>query len=227
MRRTDRLFEIMQLFRDGQFWRGQDIANRLEVSLRTVYRDIETLIASGVPIEGERGVGYLLREPIFLPPLTLTHAELEALQFGMEIVRSAVDEDLSEAASQLLIKINSVLPANMRDKDRLCGMASYSGELAEKVPLLGILRQAIGRREIVKTEYLSLSGSLTVRLIRPLHVEYWGQTWTCTAWCEKRNDFRVFRVDRFKTIEETAEFFKNEPGRTYVDYLAQLNLENE
>ena len=227
MRRTDRLFEIMQLFRDAQFWRGQDIANRLEVSLRTVYRDIETLIASGVPIEGERGVGYLLREPIFLPPLTLTHAELEALQFGMEIVKGAVDEELSEAASQLFVKINSVLPANMRDKDRLHGMAVYSGELAEKVPLLGILRQAIGRREIVKTKYLSLSGSLTARRIHPLHVEYWGQIWTCTAWCEKRNGFRAFRVDHFETIEETAEFFQNEPGRTYVDYLAQLDLESE
>ncbi|MHA1545135.1 MAG: helix-turn-helix transcriptional regulator, partial [Alphaproteobacteria bacterium] len=128
MRRTDRLFEIVQLFRGGRLWRGGDIATRLEVSLRTIYRDIDTLVASGVPIEGARGVGYILREPIFLPPLTLTTTELEALQLGMEMVRKMSDADLAEAAARLLTKIDAVLPGDRRGRDFLKSLSVYTGD---------------------------------------------------------------------------------------------------
>ena len=101
MRRTDRLFEIIQILRDGKLHRAQDIAERLEVSTRTIYRDMDTLVASGVPVEGERGVGYMVREQISLPPLTLTPEELEALNLGMAIVAEAADPDLKAAALSL------------------------------------------------------------------------------------------------------------------------------
>ena len=110
MRRTDRLFDIIQILRDGKLHRAQDIADRLEVSVRTIYRDMDTLVASGVPVEGERGVGYMVREQITLPPLNLTTAELEALNLGMAIVAEAADPDLKAAALSLADKIDAVLP---------------------------------------------------------------------------------------------------------------------
>jgi len=89
MRRTDRLFDIIQVFRDGKLHKGDELAERMEVSLRTIYRDIETLVGSGVPISGERGVGYLMTDPVFLPPLNLTQGELEVMELGIALVRAS------------------------------------------------------------------------------------------------------------------------------------------
>ena len=101
MRRTDRLFSIIQIFRDGRLHKGADIAERMEVSLRTIYRDIDTLIASGVPINGERGVGYMMTEPVFLPPLNLSPGELEVLELGIALVQSGFGKTLSEHGKSL------------------------------------------------------------------------------------------------------------------------------
>ncbi len=222
MRRTDRLFEIIQLFRGGRLLLGRDIAARLEVSLRTIYRDIETLVASGVPIEGERGVGYILRAPIFLPPLTLTHVELEALHLGMQIVRGSKDADLAEAATQLLLKIDAVLPDTSRVTNHLTGLSVYG--FADSGPLifLGAIRHAISTRMTLSIAYTRLDGTETSRTIRPLHVEYWGNAWTCTAWCNTRDDFRVFRIDRISDCKETGDIFSLTAGKTYADYLDGL-----
>ena len=118
MRRTDRLFDIIQILRDGKLHRAQDIADRVEVSVRTIYRDMDTLVASGVPVEGERGVGYMITQAITLPPLTLTVAELEALNLGMAIVAEAADPDLKSAAQTLAEKIDAVLPVGWAHGDR-------------------------------------------------------------------------------------------------------------
>ncbi len=114
MRRTDRLFDLIQLIRDGRLHRAADLAERLEVSVRTIYRDMDTLVASGIPVEGERGVGYILRAPIFLPPVTLTLTELEALHLGVALVRKAADPELQQAASSLSDKIDQALPDTRR-----------------------------------------------------------------------------------------------------------------
>lgn len=225
MRRTDRLFEIMQLFRGGRLLLGRDIANKLEVSLRTIYRDIETLIGSGVPIEGERGVGYILREPIFLPPLTLTTSELEALHLGMQIVRQTADIELSEASERLLTKVDSVLPSDRKGRPHLKHISIYAALTPPTLGQLAALRQAIKERTIMQLIYQSLAGDITERRIRPLQTEYWGRVWTCTAWCETRQAFRVFRIDRIQTCNRTADHFQSEPGKTYADYLAQLTFQ--
>lgn len=222
MRRTDRLFEIIQLFRGGQLLRGQQIAEHVEVSLRTVYRDIETLIASGIPIEGERGVGYILREPIFLPPLMLDSTELEALQLGMEIIRQMPDNDLSNGAMRLLEKVNAVLPDAKRGKSYLDNLSVYASKIPARFSYLAIIRQAIAAREILNIHYTSLSGNLTNRTIRPLNVEFWDQVWTCTAWCELRGGFRVFRIDKINECQTTGNNFNSEPGKQYRDYLAVM-----
>ncbi|OUS07441.1 transcriptional regulator [Rhodobacterales bacterium 52_120_T64] len=222
MRRTDRLFEIIQMFRGGRLILGRDIAERLEVSLRTIYRDIETLVASGVPIEGERGVGYILREPIFLPPLTLTTTELEALHLGMEVVLNVPDAELATGARQLLDKINAVLPGQLQNRSHLQNLSVYTNEVKAPLEHLATLRQAIRQKHILDISYQALSGQKTQRQIRPLNVEYWGHVWTCTAWCEKRSDFRAFRIDRILAAEQTGRAFQAEAGRTYADYLDAL-----
>ena len=224
MRRTDRLFEILQLFRNGRLLLGRDIAERLEVSLRTVYRDIETLIASGIPIEGERGVGYLLREPIFLPPLSLTAVELKALHLGMEIVRQSGDDELAHTAGRLLEKVEAVLPSDRRRGAHLPNISVYAAEAAAARDHLAAMRRSVSQRRVVEITYDSLRGAETRRRIRPLQTEYWGRVWTCTAWCEARRAFRVFRVDRIRDCRVTEATFGEEDGRTYADYLEQLTF---
>ena len=225
MRRTDRLFELIQLFRGGSLWRGRDLAERLEVSLRTIYRDIDTLIASGVPIEGERGVGYILRLPIFLPPLTLNTVELEALHLGVETVRRAGDPELADAATRLRQKIDAVVPDDRRAADPLRGIGVLV--MTEQGPHrnLPILRQAIRAREVVEIDYTKLDGQSGRRRIRPLNLEYWGRVWTCTGWCEQRDDFRVFRVDRIAAMSLTRQSFENEPGKRLQDYLTRMGYD--
>lgn len=222
MRRTDRLFELIQIFRDGRLKLGRDLAEQLGVSLRTLYRDIDTLVASGIPIEGERGVGYILREPIFLPPLNLSHIELEALQFGMELAKRSSDSELNAAADALLQKVQAVLPANQQGAQRRWPMSVYSTNLASDVETLPVLRRAIAKRRKLDLCYKSLDGIVSQRVIRPLQIEFWGQVWTCTAWCEERNDFRVFRVDLIESVSLLDTTFALEPGKRLEDYLATV-----
>lgn len=225
MRRTDRLFEIMQLFRGGRLLKGSDIARQLEVSLRTIYRDIDTLVASGIPIEGERGVGYILREPIFLPPLTLKTSELEALHLGMEIVRQTSDNQLASSAKKLMQKIDAVLPSDRQGRDYLGKLSVYTELENDALRFLAVIRKAIAELIVLEIKYTRLDDVETSRHIRPLHVEYWGKAWTCTAWCELKNDFRVFRIDRISVCVETEITFQNEAGKLFSDYLALLNLD--
>lgn len=185
------------------------------------------MVASGVPIEGERGVGYLLREPIFLPPMTLTAEELRALHLGAEIVQQTGDPDLADGAARLLDKIDGVLPNRVRQAKPLDGLAIYAAIAAQPCGQLTTLRRAVAERRVLSAAYRRLDGVLTERRIHPLQTEYWGHVWTCAAWCELREDFRVFRVDRFERCTETGDVFALTPGRTYADYLATLEAEGE
>ena len=219
MRRTDRLFDIIQILRDGQLHRAQDIATRLEVSVRTIYRDMDTLVASGVPVEGERGVGYMITEAITLPPLTLTVAELEALNLGMAIVGEAADPDLKAAALSLADKVDAVLPTQVVAEADQWKFAVYPfADAARGFAHMPTIRAAIRARQKLSITYTSKDGKVTARVIRPLHMEYWGRVWTLTAWCELRNDHRVFRVDLVQTAEAMPELFVDEPGKTLADY---------
>ena len=222
MRRTDRLFDIIGILRDGKLHRAQDIADRLEVSVRTIYRDMDTLIASGIPVEGERGVGYMVREAITLPPLTLTAAELEALNLGIAIVSEAADPDLKSAAGTLADKIDAVLPTKVIAEADAWKFAVYPfADAARGLSHMPTLRAAIKARQKLALDYRRIDGTLTQRTIRPLHMEYWGRVWTLTAWCELRNDFRVFRIDLIEGAAALPELFTDEPGKTLADYMAR------
>lgn len=219
MRRTDRLFDIIQILRDGNLHRAQDIADRLEVSVRTIYRDMDTLVASGVPVEGERGVGYMVREQITLPPLNLTPAELEALNLGMAIVAEAADPDLKSAAETLAEKIDAVLPVETIAEADAWKFAVYPfADAARGLAHMAPTRAAIKSRQKLHLSYRRIDGTLTERTIRPLHMEYWGRVWTLTAWCELRSAFRVFRIDLIEDMTPLPEIFADEPGKTLADY---------
>lgn len=219
MRRTDRLFELIQLFRSGQLWKGRDLAEELGVSLRTIYRDIETIVASGVPIEGERGLGYLLREPIFLPPLTLSTFELEALHLGLELALRVGDEKLADAANRIRKKVDAVIPGDRQGRDFASGIAFHIPTSNNTHGFLSVFRQAVNDQRKLNILYRRLDEARTERVIRPLYLEFWGRTWTLTAWCELKSDFRIFRVDHLEKVL-VQEFFLKEKGKTYKDYLA-------
>lgn len=225
MRRTDRLFELIQILRDGQLHLGRDLAAKLEVSLRTLYRDMDTLVASGIPVEGERGLGYMMTAPITLPPLNLTLEELEALHLGLAVVTKATDEDMQKAAASLSAKIDAVLPEDRSAPASGWGFAVYPFEEAARGFMhMAPLRAAIRSRRKVEITYRSLNDQDTKRTIRPLQMEYWGRVWTLTAWCEERTAFRVFRVDRIATLDVSFDSFEEVPGKTLADYFATVEI---
>lgn len=220
MRRTDRLFELIQLLRDGRLHRGKDLAEQLGISVRTLYRDMDTIIASGIPVEGERGLGYMMTAPITLPPLNLTLSELEALHLGLSVVSKAADEELQKAAETLSAKVDAVLPEDRSAPASGWGFAVYPfAEAARGFVHMAPLRAAIRARRKIDIAYTAPEKPTTERRVRPLQMEYWGRVWTLTGWCELRADFRVFRVDRIQTLDISFDTFEDEPGKTLADYL--------
>ena len=220
MRRTDRLFDLIQILRDGRLHRASEIASRLEVSVRTIWRDMATLMASGLPVEGERGVGYILRAPITLPPLMLNAAELEALRLGVRLVAEGADPGLARAARGLATKIAAVTPAPPTPE--VDDLFVFTGTEAHRAaPHLPVIRAAIRGHERLTISYIDISGAESHRDIRPLQLEFWGRVWTLAAWCEARGDFRAFRVDRIVAVTPTGETFAAEPGKTLADYKAR------
>lgn len=220
MRRADRLFEILQILRRRQLTRARDLAERLEVSERTIYRDIRDLMASGVPVEGEAGVGYLLREGFDLPPLMFNEAEVEALVLGARIVESWADRDLAEAARDVLVKVEAVLPDRL--KQQLDETALWAPADHFRVPISfdpKVLRIALRRKQKLTFQYRNAEDEESRRKVRPLGLSFYGHIWLLSAWCELREDFRAFRLDRIEGLEVLEETFVPERGKTIDDYL--------
>ena len=223
IRRSDRLFDLIQILRDGQLHTARDLAAQVEVSERTIWRDMATLKASGVPVEGERGVGYMITAPITLPPMNLSMGELEALHLAVAILSEATDPDLAHNARSLAAKIDAVLPENTGPPDAGWAMAVHPFAFADAragFRHMPLLREAVREKKVLRITYLSLSGDKSTRLVHPLQLNFWGRVWTMGAWCAERQDFRVFRVDRIETAIDTGAQFRDEPGRTLADFLA-------
>lgn len=212
MARSDRLFDLIQHLRDGRLHKAAELAGLLGVSERTIWRDMATLMASGMPVEGERGLGYILRAPITLPPMVLTSAEIEAFRLGIRLVAEGADPNLARAARSLAGKIGAVAPAPQDPDDD--GLFVFTGrEATRAAPHMPMLRDAIRKHERLAITYLDPEGLESHRDIRPLQLEFWGRVWSLAAWCEARRDFRNFRVDRIRAITPTGETFPDEPGR--------------
>lgn len=220
MRRADRLFRIVSELTRGRAQTAGRLADKLEVSERTIYRDIADLVTSGVPIEGAPGVGYMLRGGFHLPPLMFEAEELAALALGSRMVKGWSDPALGRAAEQALAKIEAVLP------DRLKAGIGNSALLvpdfhvpAAMVASLGALRRAVGGNRKVRFGYRRGDGAASERIVRPLGLLYWGETWTLAAWCELRGAFRTFRLDRMSALAVLDEAFRPAPGQRLEDYL--------
>ncbi|ETX16420.1 transcriptional regulator [Roseivivax halodurans JCM 10272] len=216
MKRTDRLYALLRLLKDGSLHRAEDLARELGVSLRTIYRDMEVLAASGVPVEGERGHGYTARAALTLPPLNLTEAELEALHLGLAAVGASGMEEMAEAALTLSRKVEAVLPEDTGMAAERFGFATYPfAEAAEGFRHMPGIRKAIRARQKLR---ITLHGEDKPRDIRPLHVDYWGRVWTAIAWDEGTGDFATFRIDRVRSLSNLPGLFVDEPGKRLSDY---------
>lgn len=228
MRRADRLFQIVQLIRGRRLTTAAFLADRLEVSLRSIYRDVAALQAQGVPIEGEAGVGYRMRRGFDLPPLMFDAQEAQALVACVRVAQHRLDTGLSRHAEDALTKILGVLPALERAAaESLSLYAPAVGPDPATRARLQVLRHATERRTKLRIEYLDLKDATSTRVLWPLGCFYWGQVWTLAAWCENREDFRNFRVDRITAVEELKERFRDEPGRTLADLLRTYDCEGE
>jgi predicted DNA-binding transcriptional regulator YafY len=226
LRRADRLFEIVQQLRGDRLVTAQTIADRLEVSVRTIYRDIRDLQTASVPIDGEAGVGYLLRPGFQLPPLMFALGEIEALMVGARMVEAWAGRDLAQAASEAMVKIAAVAPADrMRAAGRVAIFAPgmrFDESLRTRFDLFV---RGIDERRKAAFAYGDAAGMATTRIVRPLAMHFWGGVWTLAAWCELRTDFRTFRLDRVSDLALTDDRFGMEPGRTLEDYMARVTLD--
>lgn len=227
MRRAERLFQIVQLIRGRRLSTAGYLAERLEVSERTVYRDIAELITQGVPIEGEAGVGYRMNAGFDLPPLMFTTDEAQALVASVRLAQSRLDAGLSRHAEGALSKILAVLPSAARAAAE--GLAVYAPPLGPDDATrrrLETLRVATEARQTLKLLYVDLKEQRSERVVRPLGCFYWGAVWTLAAWCETRAGFRNFRVDRIAEVEVLALRFRDEPGKTLADLFRQVEHEH-
>ncbi|WP_298293810.1 YafY family protein [uncultured Litoreibacter sp.] len=220
MRRADRLFQIVQHLRGGRLTTAADLAERLEVSPRTIYRDVADLMANGVPIDGEAGLGYMMRDGYDLPPLMFTRAEVTALVAGARLIRAWGGAAMALGAENALDKIETILPADALQKARSVHVYAIAPDGMNDVlrRRLDAMEEHIAASERLELSYRDKSGAPTERIVRPLGVWFWGQVWTLVAWCELRNDFRMFRVDRVEEMSVQGRF-DAESGKTLSDFL--------
>lgn len=226
MRRADRLFQIVQHLRARRLTTAARLAELLEVSERTIYRDIRDLSLSGVPIQGEAGVGYRIDRSYELTPLMFSKEEVEAIVVGLRMVEAFGDSTLDRATKPALDKIILALPGMRQlepEESRIFAPRLPKKEIDKE--RLKELNKAIKGREKIEIAYRSLGGEESRRVVRPLGLHFWGSSWTLAAWCELRQEFRTFRTDLLKDLRVTGEHFSEENGKRLADYLQKVGAE--
>ncbi|WP_223476014.1 helix-turn-helix transcriptional regulator [Oricola indica] len=223
MRRADRLFQIVQHLRGGRLVTAKKLADKLEVSERTIYRDIADLQSTGVPIDGEAGVGYIMREGFDLPPLMFSRDEIVALVAGARLVKAWGGATLARAAEEALIKIEAVLPDAERARLHSTEIHAPTFLLPDSVRAnLDVVERAAESKNVIRFAYVDAEDRTTSRSIRPLGLWFWGGRWLFVGWCLLREDFRMFRVDRVRDVETLPETFRPERGKTLRDFYRQM-----
>lgn len=223
MRRADRLFQIVQLLRGGRLTRAADLAEELEVSERTIYRDVADLIGSGVPIEGEAGVGYVMRAGYDVPPLMFTRDEVMAVIAGTRMIERMGGASMAKAAGEALVKIRAVLPDALEaEADRVEIHAGPTLMPSERDRhFIDQIEAAVSGRLRLSMTYADEGGAKSTRTIRPLGLWLWKNGWCVVSWCELREDFRMFRIDRIEGFT-TGEKFREERDKSMSALYAQL-----
>lgn len=203
MRKSDRLFQLTNLLRAHQPVTATVLAEKLSVSTRTIYRYIDDLSVSGVPVYGEAGVGYRLTEGFELPPLQLTPKELEALMVGVSMVSSWTGAELGQASRVLLSKIEASLPGDVFMKLNLQRVVRVPGEHHRPADYAywDRIHESIANARWLTISYRSLAGATSIRTIFPLGLFYWGGKWTLGSWCHLKQAYRDFRIDRIECLE--------------------------
>ncbi|WP_394193178.1 helix-turn-helix transcriptional regulator [Pseudoalteromonas atlantica] len=233
MHKSQRLFQLVNILKSRRFAiTAAELASRLDVSSRTIYRDIQHLQSSGVPIEGEAGTGYLIAH-YDLPPMMFNLEELQALLLGTKMVSAWTDPQLAAHAQSALTKINAVLPQQLKQQvEELPYLVSaFSHDKNHQATTL-ILRQAINHKTCVCLSYQDANQQLSQRTVEPLGLVYWGSKWTLIAHCQLRNDYREFRLDRVQRIEASRTLFCTSEEKSLAHYMElvkakYLNHDNE
>lgn len=229
MRRADRLFLIIHALRGRRTaLQARSLAQTLGVSLRTVYRDVADLQLSGVPIEGEAGVGYVLRKGSDIPPLMFNANELEALVVGSRFVRAFAGTRLAESAQAALLKIEAVLPPDLRERagtTRIFAPVWRDQHRDDFAVQIDQLHAAIVGNQVLRLDYRDESGEPSTREVEPLCLSFWGGAWTLGAWCRLRADFRNFRPDRIDVGAPTGEVFTDTAERGLAAYLRAVGID--
>lgn len=226
MRKADRLLQIIQVLRRRRVpTTAEQLAEELEVTPRTIYRDVAALQASRVPIEGQAGMGYLLRPGYDLPPLMFGAEELEAVALGARMVADRGDPDLARAAENVLAKVTAVLPDRLADQMwRAALMVPHrSAEAARFGEHLPLVRQAAREQRKIRVFYVDAEGATTTRILWPLGLYFFSHITLVYAWCELRSAFRAFRGDRIKSCELLEGSFDARRGALLREFLSERN----
>lgn len=227
MRRADRLFRLVGLLQRRRTVTAAALAERLEVSERTVYRDVADLIGSGVPIQGEAGVGYRLERGFDLPPLMFNETEIEAIVLGARMVMAFADVALAQAAEDVLAKVRRVLPEKLAPSMDLTPLYGYHFRREKRVAdYLAQAREAIRLSRKIQLGYADGKKDESTRVVRPLALSFVGHAWILTAWCEMRVAFRNFRLDRIASLQMLGERFVLEVGKRFEDFIALMEKES-
>jgi predicted DNA-binding transcriptional regulator YafY len=224
MRRADRLFLIIHALRGRRTaLPARRLAETLAVSLRTVYRDVADLQLSGVPIEGEAGIGYVLRKGADIPPLMFNADELEALVVGTRFVSAFGGQRLTQNAAAALLKIEAVLPPELRARTQRSRI--FAPPRADRIEATGVidrLHEAVIAHRVLRLDYRDKTERASAREVEPLCLAFWGGAWTLGAWCRLRQDFRNFRPDRIASFDATAETFVETAERGFSAYMRAM-----
>jgi predicted DNA-binding transcriptional regulator YafY len=220
MRRADRLFQIVQHLRARRLTTASRLAELLAVSERTIYRDIRDLSLSGIPVQGEAGVGYCLDRSFELTALMFTPDEVEAVVVGLRMAQAFAGDRIRHASVTALDKVILALPKHRRaevERSQIYVPAVHANSLTD--PLRETLNSAIHDRAVLRLSYKDDSGQSSEREVQPLALNFWGAVWTLAAWCRLRNGFRNFRIDRIAGCIPSGENFPDEPGKMLSDFL--------
>lgn len=228
MNRIDRLFGILTLLQSKKYVAGEKIADKFHISVRTVYRDIKALCESGIPVSFEQHKGYFIVQGYFLPPVSFTTEEANALLLIEGLVYGLSDKSIQAHYSDALTKVKSVLRTfqkehieNLQGRIKLQLPASIKNDFE----YLSVLQNAIAEKHVIHLTYKNLKEETTERTAEPIGLIFYAYSWHLIAWCHLRNDYRDFKVSRILELKDTGEPFKKAAHITVNDYMKNLPVD--